>query len=272
MADRKIQDRQFETRTFFTFHFPNPGRSPTIVRLPLYENPNIVESKSANYQEYSLVSRSSSLFAYLGANAREFKISFNLTLPHLIDVSNDISMFRFIQGDILDDKAKARGLFKPAAIGDLVSAKWGPETRQASSARRRFEENSNQPINLGDSTQDRIIEILLWWTNIIRSSVLNRSDFPEYGPPIIKFTNGINFQEVPFICTKYNLNFDDTGGYDLKTMMNRVIPVSLDLKEIRTGDFGEFIPGHKVKGNNLAGFEAVLKDNTLDPRTQYFDI
>lgn len=272
MADRRIQDRQFETRSFFTFHFPNPGRSPTIVRLPLYENPSITETKSANYQEYSLVSRSSSLFAYLGATAREFRIAFNMTLPHLLDVSRDISMFRFIQGDILDDKAKARGLFKPKQTSDLVSASWGPETRQASTARRRFQATANQRVGLEDTTQDRIIEIVLWWTNIIRSSVINRSDFPEYGPPIIKFTHGINFQEIPFVCTKYNINFDDTGGYDLKTLLHRVISVTLDLKEIRTGDFGEFIPGHKVKGNNLAGFEAVLKDNTLDPRTQHFNI
>ena len=77
------------------------------------------------------------------------------------------------------------------------------------------------------------------------------------------------YQDVPCICKNYSLSFNEAMGYDLKTLLPRQIRITMNLEEVRTGDFGEFDPtsqNTRIR-DNLAGWEAVIEKSTmsLDP-------
>ena len=86
-----IKDSLLDKKSFLQFEYADdmdPDGPPKIVRLPFYEDPEIRESKSARYASYKPVSRASELFAYLGSDARNFNLTFKLTLPHLVNMLN----------------------------------------------------------------------------------------------------------------------------------------------------------------------------------------
>jgi hypothetical protein len=114
----------------------------------------------------------------------------------------------------------------------------------------------------------RVIDLIIYWTNIVRSSVVNYAKNPIYGPPIIRLNHGILYQDIPCVCTSYSIDFEEQAGYDLDTLLPRKIKISMKLEELRTGDFGDFEPkGEAVKRDNLAGWEAVVlgETNSMDP-------
>ena len=116
-------------------------------------------------------------------------------------------------------------------------------------------------------TKYTIIDLIVYWTNIIRSSVVNYSKNPIFGPPIIRLRHGIMYQDVPCICTNYSIDYNEAAGYDLDTLLPRQLRVQLKLEEIRTGDFSEFDQTDIIKKDNLAGWEAVVEGqaHTMDP-------
>ena len=84
--DNYIFPRALEYTSYLTFLYPkNSADKNDYVKLkiPMYENIMIQESKKANYVSYLPISRASNLFTYLGSEAREFKVEFNITLPHI---------------------------------------------------------------------------------------------------------------------------------------------------------------------------------------------
>ena len=104
----------------------------------------------------------------------------------------------------------------------------------------------------------RLVDTIVYWTNLIRSSVLNNSKNPFYGPPIIRLTYGVLYQDIPCVCSSYRINADDKAGYDQRTMLPRVIGVSMDLMEVREGDRGSYKPGVSIERDNLTGWESVI--------------
>jgi len=106
--------------------------------------------------------------------------------------------------------------------------------------------------------------------NVVRTSTLNNAKNTSLGPPTIYLNHGSMYNNIPCICTNYSLRLVSENGYDLKTMTPRRIEVSLSLSENRTGDFDAFIPFNFVKGENLAGWEAVIENRTLDPWNSTF--
>ena len=125
-----------------------------------------------------------------------------------------------------------------------------------------------------DNTRYRILDLLIYWVNIIRSSVINRADNPILGPPIIRLTHGLMYQNIPCICTDYDISWEERAGYDLHTLLPRRIKVSLNLEELRTGDFGSFSDldtttlGDPIRGDNLGGWESIISEPyTVDPGT-----
>jgi hypothetical protein len=117
------------------------------------------------------------------------------------------------------------------------------------------------------SQHDKIIDLVMYWTNIIRASVLNNGDNPIYGPPIIRINHGILFQNIPCICTNYSIEPVEEGGYDVATLMPRRIRYTLSLEELRAGDFGKFNPATPVEQDNICGWEAVVSNphQSIDP-------
>lgn len=114
------------------------------------------------------------------------------------------------------------------------------------------------------------ISYLMLMINVVRTSTLNNAKNTSLGPPTIYLNHGSMYNNIPCICTNYSLRLVSENGYDLKTMTPRRIEVSLSLSENRTGDFDAFIPFNFVKGENLAGWEAVIENRTLDPWNSTF--
>jgi hypothetical protein len=126
------------------------------------------------------------------------------------------------------------------------------------------------PVN---GTQDatyqynRAMNLVIYWTQIIRASVCNNSQNPIYGPPVVRLLHGSLFNDIPCICTNYTMSPVEEAGYDSATMLPRRIKYSMSLEEIRAGDYQKYELGDIVKRDNVVGWEAVIDPgvNSLDP-------
>ena len=104
----------------------------------------------------------------------------------------------------------------------------------------------------------RLVDTIVYWTNLIRSSVLNNSKNPFYGPPIVRLTYGVLYQDIPCVCASYRITADGKAGYDQRTMLPRVIGVTMELFEVREGDRGHYTPGVPIERDNLTGWESII--------------
>jgi len=127
---------------------------------------------------------------------------------------------------------------------------------------RRTGRPISEMLNALERTEKhKAIDTLVFFTNILRTSVDNDARNPLFGPPIIRIVFGTMYRNVPCICRSYNLSFNDKEwGLDLETLTPRSLKVSLDLVEVRVGNFGEFIPNKIVSRDNLAGWESVINE------------
>tara|TARA_R100000951_G_scaffold115423_2_gene123460 strand:+ start:342 stop:1370 length:1029 start_codon:yes stop_codon:yes gene_type:complete len=334
MANRHIIDRKLPERAKLMFYFPKPsiGDDYFIVEMPFFENVRIRESKKARYQKYSLLSRSSNLYSYLGADSRQLNLSFNMTLPHILDDNPGLTLQQFIDySSSENDLAEKEKFRKPYKANDTVNgmafklgthytkelafasakqvllndqitagmdgiskkvmmSKFGiaeAELGLAIASTIALKEQTTIQINEGLANQDkaeqkakedlkgnenmqlqyRIIDLIIYWTNIIRSSVVNNADNPIYGPPTIRLRHGILYQDIPCICTDYSISYNEAAGYDINTLLPRQLNITMNLEEIRTGDFGKFNTTKITQQDNLAGWEAVVNGDThsMDP-------
>jgi len=336
MTSRHIVDRALPERTKLMFYFPMPreGDSYYTVEMPFFENVTIKESKKARYQKYSLISRSSNLYSYLGADSRVLNLTFNLSLPHILEEHPDINLDKYVS--YMQDKDNAelekQKFLEPSktqSVPDGAAFRLGTKYTQSLAqdsakqvinnltvsgtgitveekarlaARYNLEGLLGQDIangyvakqikttpqlglfnigiaaaNTGFATQGyqadqnlkyRIIDLIIYWTNIIRSSVVNYSKNPIYGPPIIRLSHGVLYQNIPCICTDYSIDYNEAAGYDIDTLLPRQLKINMKLEEARDGDFGEFVPkGNAIQRDNLAGWEAVVlgETNSMDP-------
>ena len=320
------------------FYFPVPakGADHYVVELPFFENIQIKESKKARYQKYSLISRSSNLYSYLGAESRTLSLSFKMTMPHILDQHPGITFDQYVHYQTDKDNMEAeKKLFKepykaedgPMGMAFQLGTKYTQDLAKDSAksvlldgsftgalnetdkhfiqSRYGISESSmnevnfaanvvkniaSNPFNIVDNlvnaaaaTEEqaklkiennqnlqlkyRIIDLIIYWTNIIRSSVVNYSKNPIYGPPVIRLRHGILYQDIPCICTDYSIDYNEAAGYDINTLLPRELKITMKLEEIRTGDFEEFDTIDIIKKDNLAGWEAVVLGDThsMDP-------
>lgn len=309
----RIKERKLEDRSKLVFEFPKQGNGKYVVTLPFYENIKISERKKANYKKYNLLSRSSQLYTYLGADSRKFNLEFHMSFPHILEEYGSQVKQNFLRYTDSEIDGLLRKAFTDAQFADeIIRGSRGEMSlvAKASEARRKFEESLREnefdntllegaldflggPADLlarggealGDGlrslfgfdgsqkqpsiAKDNLIDVLLYWTAIIRSSVTNNSDNPVYGPPIVRINHGLLFRNIPCICTDYSLEPVEEAGYDLGTMMPRRIKYSMTLEEIRAGDFGTFngYSSDPIVRDNLVGWEGVVEGryNSMEP-------
>jgi hypothetical protein len=117
----------------------------------------------------------------------------------------------------------------------------------------------------------KVIDLIMYWLNIIRSSNVNHAKNPTIGPPIVRLSHGIMYQDVPCICTDFTISNEEIAGYDVDTLLPRIIKVEMKLEEVRTGDFGTGSNNYYITKDNLKGWESVLSDKTqsMDPGYNY---
>jgi hypothetical protein len=109
------------------------------------------------------------------------------------------------------------------------------------------------------------IDLVYCWLNLIRASVLNRSDNTVYGPPIVRLTHGPMYGNVPCLVENYSVKVLEEAGYEAQTLTPKRIQVTLSMVESRTGDFGKYVGGQIIAGDNLTGWESIISNNEIDP-------
>jgi len=85
----------------------------------------------------------------------------------------------------------------------------------------------------------------------IRASVVGDtvSNGVVYGPPIVRFRHGTVFDESPFIVRSFAIKYSSDKGYDVRTLLSRVITVDLELEEfhpitgVAQGEVNDPLPG-----------------------------
>lgn len=342
MTSRFIVDRALSERSKLMFYFPKTGTGNDhyVIEMPFFENISIKEVKKARYKKYSLISRSSDLYSYLGANSRALNLTFNMTLPHILDDHPDITLDEFVRySHDFENKDGVKRLFshpetaetQPYGMAASLGTKYTKDLAKDSASQVLSNAFVGGTLNmdsqvflasrygLGDQlTKDKyasildplppaqnffqtvafnavaseqtqgtvdaiaaekdnsatkndlkytVIDLIIYWTNIIRSSVTNNSKNPLYGPPVIRLNHGILYQDVPCICDSYTIDYNEAAGYDIDTLLPRQLKITMKLEEIRTGDFGEYDPVSIIKKDNLAGWESVVTgdNHSMDP-------
>tara|TARA_R100001443_G_scaffold36998_3_gene50782 strand:+ start:830 stop:1900 length:1071 start_codon:yes stop_codon:yes gene_type:complete len=122
------------------------------------------------------------------------------------------------------------------------------------------EEDQDNVKTLNDS-----IDLIYVWLNLIRASVLNRSDNTIYGPPIVRLTHGAMYNNIPCLVENYDINIIEEAGYEVTTLTPKRLEITMNMVETRTGDFGDYAAGRIVTGDNLTGWESIIGNNELDP-------
>lgn len=270
MAEYSFQKprRLDESRSYLGFYYPEPDNRVTKIILPFYENPTILENQKSRLVEYNPLGRSSSLFTYTGAESRQFNISFNVTLNHLEFFYSNWE--KYVNQVKEKTKEEKKTLFTRIGLGLEDQG-----SRKAALVASEYVNYDDIPISRNSELRNKAISTIAFWTNIIRSSVINNSINPIYGPPIVRINFGILYRDVPCVCRDYKIEFDEVAGYDVATLLSRKIKFSLSLAEIRVGKFSRFYPG--VEGiiyhrDNLTGWESIIGDtNEIDPNPLRFN-
>ena len=311
-----VVDRNLDQRSFLDFKFPKKaeGGPALSVKLPFFENIQITEAKKARYQTYKPISRSSSLYTYLGADSRKLNLTFFLTYHNIQAAPGGVQ--DYINARSGDSVEEIKRLFKkkseqPSASqtqtltseyrtqvrdsAQQVLGEWGNflsvTEEQYFATRYGLETGGNiedivGQANVTQTTTDQVltsnqndaiavkanlIDMIVYWVNIIRSSVTNNAIDPTLGPPIVRVNHGILYQNIPCICTGYDIAMDNNASMDIDTLLPHRIKVTMTLEEMRTGDFGQFRAGagedepQAISRDNLAGWESVIVHGTMDP-------
>lgn len=121
----------------------------------------------------------------------------------------------------------------------------------------------------GSNIRDDSVNLLILLINVIRTSTVGNSSNTSLGLPTIYLNHGTMYNNIPCVCMNYSITVDEQSNYEIFSLTPKTIKVTLELMENRTGDFGKFQPFNHVKGENLAGWECVIDQGTMDPYESY---
>lgn len=282
---REQRPRLLAERSRLVFEFPTKEGKPTKRVVPFFENPVISEGQSSNVVEYNPVGRAGTVFTYTGAQSRDFSVEFQVTHEHIMDFFEGYSKYFNVLSQETNEASKQL-FFLPSPVGPIAVLNPNSYTLPGgygTSAKRLKEEyfklltdpsfDEAEPEDQEEfiaklearsaTGSDKALEAIIYWINLIRSSTLNHSEDPTLGPPIVRLTHGLMYQNIPCIATSYSISFDERAGYDLKTLMPRVVKVNLTLKEARFGEFLKFEHGQvgetsETSRDAVTGWESVL--------------
>lgn len=280
-------NRKLEERSYLRYEFYESGKEAPHVRyLLFYEDPEIRESRKGIHAKYQPVGRNSTLMAFTGAESRIFSISFKITLPHILNYADTMYMNK---NSPFKSKEELRKEFTKGS-GDSTDSTFAALIGKAEDHDRYFLDLDRdqegvptgadtffgepfrgqtvikRPIENARPQITKAIDLIMYWVNLVRVSVLNNAKNPTNGPPIIRLNHGIMYQDIPCVATDYKIDYDKSHGADLKTLLPRVISFEINLQEIRVGDFGDFDVKQVVQRDNSVGWEAMIGNvNTIDP-------
>lgn len=259
-------DSHLEDRAFLLFNFYTPGGSSTMgglkytqLKMDFMENVQIQEQQTSRLSTYQPIGRNGNTYLHMGAESRKFSLSFNITLPNIMQYTTlptpsardnyekkKAMREAYKNGGEQDPReAKASDMVDYINLVDQMFQGYLTEQEQRVNLIKALGENAfsliNPALQVGD-VRTRAIAQVLTWMNLIRSSTLNHSERPQFGPPLVRLTHGIMYQNVPCITTGYSINIDGKSGYDNRTLLPRVIQVKMDLAEVRVSAGKNFDP------------------------------
>jgi hypothetical protein len=282
MVDYPVRPRKLHERSYLTFEFPTKDNNVIRTYIPFLENCKVSESQKSNLAEYSLLGRSGSIYSYLGAKSRSVNLSFKMTFEHLINMySLEGISRRFEQSYRLfsvSDESRFFGqesvkginhykihfdnFFKTLNIDNDPNVDFQSGQRIATRKPNSALANSYPPF---DPTRQKLVNLVIFWINIIRSSVRNNATNTLFGPPVVRLNHGVMYNNVPFIVDNYQISVVEEAGYDLETILPRQLEITMALNEHRVGDLDKFESSKVIKGDNIAGWESVISENNMDP-------
>ena len=119
-----------------------------------------------------------------------------------------------------------------------------------------------------DKTVMDIKAAFYYYVNLLRSTTIGSARM-GLGPPIVRLNFGPLYQDVPCITTKYDLSVEGPAGYDKKTLLPNRVKFTLNLMEVRVGNFGSHLDIYADSPDpfdDVPTWESVLKHGTVDPR------
>ena len=245
---------------------------------------HILDSGDIHMERYMPMERGE--FNQEGARSRFFKQrsaeEHNSPAARLATQFTALSTVKDSARQVMNSDFMQRGVLSEEDTAEYISNKYGvdsPRSRQEAANQQNelqyrtdyFENDIHTSIGSPQVAQTAVddlklkaIDVIIYWVNIIRSSVIGHAGNPLYGPPIVRLTHGILYEDVPCICKDYSLSYNENAGFNLDTLLPRQLKITMKLEENRTGDFGVFDAtsrNSRVR-DNLAGWESVVTNNT----------
>tara|TARA_R110002124_G_scaffold229415_4_gene394609 strand:+ start:116 stop:1030 length:915 start_codon:yes stop_codon:yes gene_type:complete len=280
--------RYLHERSHLKLEFPQQGDQTIQAYIPFLENPEINEKGKSKLNTYDLVGRAGQLFSYGGADSRSLDLKFSISLLHVLDMQSTEGITEKFQRNFnsyFTGKALTRKSFNLQDGGAQGPGGYlAPEVEafeQAAAHRNYYRGLIGQVTNTDPGNQidvggaptgnsdtrdlDKTLDLIYYWINLVRGSVLNNSTNTLYGPPIVRLTHGPMYNNVPCLVEDYSVSIEEEAGYDVQTLTPKRVQVTMSLVESRTGNFGEYVPGTITDGDNLTGWESIIDNNSIDP-------
>lgn len=258
---KQIRSRDLSDLSYLIFQYPTvstTGTKRSRVKIPMLENIDISETQKPSLSTYDLIGRSGNLFSYAGSKSRDLTLNFNITLPNVTQYITDE------YAPVYDNDPSLSIQRKKLKMEDVINEAF-PKAEVDPNIGDIDRIRAKEGITSRLKDEFRSQRLVSYWINTIRTSVINNSQNTSLGPPTIYVNHGDMYQNIPCVCTNFSLKNIPNGGYDLTTLIPRVVGVTLNLSENRTGDLGKFVPFRPVKRNNQPGWESVIEYGTLDP-------
>lgn len=273
---KKILKRFLQERSFLVFEYPIQKGLKEFSILPFFENISISESQKANFAVYDLIGRAGNLYGYMGAKSRQFNLNFRMTVPHIRHLmkTEGLVIQDFSQSfSDPENKSEIRNRFINPQVTRGTTGRGFSRVNATKLATNYFFKLKQEDPNYLVTTRNNelpdpnpyaeTITDVLWWVNLVRTSVINNSTNSIYGPPIIRINHGILYNNVPCICTNFSIKEAQGTTYDVVTNFPYVFDITMALEEVRN-NFGEYTPGDPVKGDNITGWDGLKKYGTMD--------
>lgn len=253
--DSHLEDRAFLDFTFFDGYYNQVDK-----RLDFAENVRIRETAASRLTTYQPVGRNGSVYVHLGSDSRKFSLDFNITLPHILlntqiepDGLSPLQRYekkkeirdQYVQdltGSGISQGTDGKDMKSYIRTIDALFTGYLDDQEKLASVANLLGGSVFSVFNSGDEYRIEALAKVMFWMNLIRSSTMTHSGRPHYGPPLVRLNHGIVYQNVPCIVNNYSINIDGEAGYDNKTLMPRLIKVSLNLSEVRVSSTKDFTP------------------------------
>jgi len=110
---------------------------------------------------------------------------------------------------------------------------------------------------------NKLLNAIYVWINLVRATTLNNARNTTQGPPIVRLTHGPMYNNIPCVVSDYNIDMNQEAGYEIETLTPKELRITMTLKEFRSN--GRFQENQIESGDNLAGWEAIISNNNIDP-------